>query len=191
MKFKPFSRGMVIHCMHERDIKALIRRFEELNYIWTSGDYVHEKDADDIIGKYEFFIIRSEYRVEPGTARDVMLLKITEFSEIAQHEFTAIDIVNWLGVHDGDTVMKDLFGLTETKDVLKAFDGNEIVRRISTYESSAESAAYARYCVKITHTGYTMVWADSEQAALETAGKMHTADIEWEKNPTMEITTID
>lgn len=182
---------MVIHCMHERDIKALIRRFEELNYIWTSGDYIHEKDADDIIGKYEFFIIRSEYRVEPGTARDVMHLKITEFSEVAQHEMTAIDIVNWLGVHDGDPVMKDMFGVAETKEVLKAFDGNEIVRRISTYEASTESAAYSRYCVKITHTGYAMVWADSEQAAIETAGKMHTADIDWEENPIMEITTVD
>ncbi|MCC8044061.1 MAG: hypothetical protein LIP12_00990 [Clostridiales bacterium] len=191
MKFKPFSRGMVIHCMHERDIKALIRRFEELNYIWTSGDYIHEKDAENIIGKYEFFSIRSGYSVEPGTARDVMHLKITEFSEIAQHEMTATDIVNWLGVHDGDTVMKDLFGLTETKEVLKAFDGNEIVRRISTYESSTESAAYSRYCVKITHTGYAMVWADSKQAALETAGKMHTTDIDWEEHPALEITTVD
>ncbi|MCD7832953.1 MAG: hypothetical protein LUH00_03030 [Lachnospiraceae bacterium] len=191
VKFKPFSRGMVIHCLHERDIKALIKRFEELNYIWTSGDYIHEKDAEEIIGKYEFFIIRSEYRVEPGTARDVIHLKITEFSEVAQYEMTAMDFINWLSTHDGDAVMGKLFGLTDAKEVLKSFDGNEIVRRISAYETSTESAAYSRYEIKLICSGYITVWADSEQAALETARKMPASAIAWDEAPDMEIIATD
>ncbi|MCD7717537.1 MAG: hypothetical protein LUG56_04270 [Lachnospiraceae bacterium] len=191
MKFKPFYRGMVIHCLYEKDIRTLIKRFEELNYIWSSGDYIHERDAEDIIGKYEFFIIRSGYSVEPGTARDVMRLKITEFSEVAQYELTAIDFINWLSTHDGDAVMDKLFGMKDAKDVLKTFDGTEIVRRISAYETSTETETYSCYQIKMTCSGYITVWADSEQAALNIARKMPASAVDWDETPDVEIIAAD